>query len=87
MRAAATITTISLCLDFLRKCRHDPTFTKIRIPNEGRTPCLVALNKMNINRMTLFPDIDGAARYVNSIWQPGHEDLIAFINDDRQGAS
>jgi len=61
---------------------HEPTFTKIRIPNEDRTPCLVALNKMNINRMTLFPDIDGAARYVNSIWQPGHEDLIAFIKDD-----
>lgn len=61
---------------------HEPTFTKIRIPNEGRTPCLVALNKMNINRMTLFPDIDGAAQYVNSIWQPGHEDVIAYIRDD-----
>ena len=58
---------------------HETTFTRIKIPNKDRTPCLVALNKMNINRMTLFPDIDGAAQYVNSIWQPGHEDLIAYI--------
>jgi hypothetical protein len=52
---------------------------KVCIPNEGRHDCLVMLNKMNINRMTLFPDIDGAARYVNSLWQPGHEDSIAFV--------
>lgn len=60
---------------------HDLTvaFTKIRIPNEDRTGCLVALNKMNINHMTLFPDIHGAARHVNSLWQPGHEDSIAFV--------
>ena len=30
--------------------------------------------------MTLFPDIDGAARYVNSLWEPGHEDLSAYIS-------
>lgn len=58
---------------------HSATFSKIRIPNKDRHECLVALNKMNINRMTLFPDIDGAAHYVNSIWQPGHEDIIAYI--------
>ena len=54
----------------------DPVFTKIKIPNEGRDDCLVTLNKMNINHMTLFPDIDGAAKHVNSLWQPGHEDSI-----------
>ena len=58
---------------------HDPTFTKIKIPNDDRDGCLVALNKMNINHMTLFPDIDGAARHVNSLWQPGHEDSIAYV--------
>jgi hypothetical protein len=52
---------------------------KVRIPNVDRHECLVMLNKMNINRMTLFPDIDGAAQYVNSLWQPGHEDSIAVV--------
>lgn len=55
------------------------TFTKIKIPNADRDGCLVALNKMNINYMTLFPDIDGAARHVNSLWRPGHEDSIAYV--------
>jgi hypothetical protein len=55
------------------------TFTKIKIPNEDRDGCLVALNKMNINYMTLFPDIDGAAKHVNSLWRPGHEDSIAYV--------
>jgi hypothetical protein len=50
--------------------------TKFRIPNVDRHGCLVALNKMGLNRMKLFPDISGAARHVNSLWQPGHEDSI-----------
>lgn len=58
---------------------HNAIFAKIKIPNADRDECLVALNKMNINYMTLFPDIDGAARHVNSLWQPGHEDSIAFV--------
>jgi hypothetical protein len=58
---------------------HVTTFTKVKIPNDGRDACLVALSKMNINHGTLFPDIEGAARHVNSLWQPGHEDSIAYI--------
>jgi hypothetical protein len=57
----------------------DSTMIKIRVPSKDRDGCLVALNKMNINHMTLFPDIDGAARHVNSLWQPGHEDSIAHV--------
>ncbi len=55
------------------------TLTKVKIPNEDRSGCLVALNKMNINHMALFPDLDGAARHVNSLWQAGHEDSIAYV--------
>jgi hypothetical protein len=58
---------------------HRAIFTKIKIPNKDRDDCLVALNKMNINHITLFPDIQGAAKHVNSLWQPGHEDSIAWV--------
>lgn len=38
---------------------------KIQIPDKGRADCLRTLNKMNINYLTLFPDINGASNYVN----------------------
>ena len=53
--------------------------TKVKIPNNCRNDCLVALNKMGINHMTMFPDIGGAARHVNSLWEPGHDDSIAYV--------
>ena len=46
-----------------------PVLTKITIPNEGRIDCLKLLNKMNINRMSLFGDLDGAAKYINCLWE------------------
>jgi FRG domain-containing protein len=54
---------------------------KIRIPNndDDRHACLAMLNKMGINHMTLFPDLTGAARFVNALWEPGHEDSMPYV--------
>lgn len=54
---------------------------KIIISNNGRTDCLKLLNKMNINRMSLFPDLDGAARYINDLWELDFDTSLGYIPD------
>lgn len=52
---------------------------KIIIPNDDRINCLKFLNKMNINRMSLFPDIDGAAHYINALWELGFDTSMGYL--------
>lgn len=55
--------------------------TKFVIPNEGREDCLKMLNRMNINRMSLFGDVDGAAAYINSLWEQDFDTPIGWLPD------
>jgi hypothetical protein len=56
---------------------------KFTIPNsdKDRVECLRFLDYMNINRASLFPDLDGAAQYVNNLWEVNWDKTIGHIND------
>lgn len=56
---------------------------KFIIPNSNkdRIECLRFLDYMNINRASLFPDLDGAAQYVNDLWEVNFDKAIGYIND------
>jgi hypothetical protein len=43
----------------------DSVLVKFRIMNAGREDCLRELGRMNITHLTLFPDLTGAALYMN----------------------
>ncbi|MEW6238791.1 MAG: FRG domain-containing protein [Candidatus Omnitrophota bacterium] len=53
-----------------------------KYPNKDRIECLKYLNKMNINRMSLFPDIDGAASYINSLWELDFDTSLGYLPDN-----
>lgn len=41
-------------------------YYKISLPDSDRETVLIALNRMNINHATLFPELYGAAKYTNA---------------------
>jgi hypothetical protein len=60
---------------------------KYAIPNtrKERFECLRFLDLMNINRASLFPDLDGSARYVNDLWGVNFDKAIGYVNRQDEG--
>ena len=50
---------------FQEKDDNGLTLLKCLVPDEERARCLRLLNRMNINPLSLFPDLSGASRYCN----------------------
>ena len=44
---------------------ESPRLVKVVMPDAGREDCLVTLNRMNINHLSLFPDLFGAGEHCN----------------------
>ena len=47
------------------RVRETAMLTKVLMPNAIRAAVLAGLNRMNINYLNLFPDVEGAARHSN----------------------
>lgn len=53
--------------------------SSISMPNIDRIDCLKFLSKMNINRMSLFPDLDGAAAHINNLWEQNFDTVLDYL--------
>ncbi len=56
-----------------------PYLQKFTISNKDRIGCLRFLDQMNINRSTLFPDLDGIAKYVNDLWEINFDKALGYL--------
>lgn len=61
-----------------RSRRSSAILTKILIPNIDRVGCLRFLSKMNISRLSLFPDLDGSAAHINRLWEMNFDTDLGF---------
>ena len=59
--------------------------TKVIIPDKGRKECMKYLNKMNINRASLFPDLDGGAKYINALWELDFDTALGALPGNPSG--
>jgi hypothetical protein len=55
----------SILLRAVTASHMTPLMTKVTVPDRDRDEVLADLDRMNINDLTLFPDIYGAAQYSN----------------------
>jgi hypothetical protein len=61
--------------DWVQQHQHFPdddsghTLLKLLVPDTERTKCLQLLNRMNINSLSLFPDLTGASKYCTLLAQ------------------
>jgi FRG domain len=51
----------------------DPVLIRIELPNTERLNCLQALSRININHLSLFPDLSGASRSTNLKLEFAHQ--------------
>lgn len=51
----------------------------IAIPSTDRADCLKLLNKMGINRMAMYPDLDGSAAFINALWELDFDSPLGSI--------
>src|SRR5580692_8878181 len=51
-----------------------PVLLRLKIPDTDRLTCLRTLNRMNINHLSLFPDLAGASRSTNLRLEIGPQD-------------
>ncbi len=57
--------TVEDWVDQNRKGATSGALIKLIVPEKGRLDCLRTLNKMNINHLTLFPDLYGSSGHCN----------------------
>ena len=66
VRCPPGITLEDACRATFAGAKDHASLIQFRIPNKDRTDCLRFLNRMNINHLTLFPDLLGASTHCNT---------------------